>query len=111
MAGKALRQHEAVACCEAVAGAVWVYHAAAAFEDVAELHIACAVGAERSGGGFPYTAAQLLIAGGEALQRQIGGVAADGAAGLAGLGAGEVLGFDTNQFGHECSEKRSCLRR
>ena len=57
------------------------------------------MGAEGTGCGFPDAAAELALLGAEAFQRQVGGVAVQGAAGLARASMGEVLGFNTNQGG------------
>jgi len=99
MARKTFGQHKAVAHCKTVAGAVRVYDAAAAFEDVAKLHITSAVGAEGARCGFPYPAAELAVLGTKTFQGLVSRIAADGAAGLAGLGVAEVMGFDANQGG------------
>lgn len=99
VASKTFGQNKAVACTKTVGGAVGVNDSAAAFQDVAKLHIARAVRAERAGRGFPHTAAELAVLRTEALQRLVGGVAANGAAGLAVLGVREVLCLDANELG------------
>lgn len=96
---KAFGQNKTVTGLEAVAGAIRVYHAATAFKNVTKLHITRAMGAEGAGCGFPDAAAELALLGAEAFQRQVGGVAVQGAAGLARASMGEVLGFNTNQGG------------
>lgn len=99
MAGKTFGQNKAVTCTKKVGGAVQVNDSAAAFQDVAKLHIARAVRAEHAGRGFPHTAAELAVLRTEALQRLVGGVAANGAVGLAVLGVREVLGLNADELG------------
>ena len=99
VAGKAFGQNKAVARTKAVNGAVGVHYAAAAFDDVAKLDIARAVGAKSPSGGLPYPAGKLAAHGAEAFQRFVSGAAADRAAGFAGFGLRQVLGFDTNEGG------------
>lgn len=110
VACKTFGQDKAVTCTKAVWGAVRVDDAAATFQDVAKLHIASAVGTECACSGFPHTAAEHALLCLKAFQRLVGGVAVDGAAGLAGLGAREVLGFDANEFGC-CSHGDGAMKK
>lgn len=57
-------------------------------------------GAERACRSLPHAAAQLTVLRCKAFQRLIGGAAADGAAGLAGFGVGEITRFNTNELGN-----------
>lgn len=99
MASKAFGQHKAVPSSKAVAGAIGVYHAATAFHDVAKLDVSGAVRTECTCRGLPHTAAEIAVLCAEAFQGLVGGVAADGAAGLAWACVGKVLGFNANQGG------------
>ena len=63
---KAFGQNKAVTRTKTVNGAVGVHYAAAAFDDVAKLDIACTVGAKSACGGLPYPTGKLAAHGAEA---------------------------------------------
>ncbi len=102
VSGETFGKHKAIPFIETVDGAVRVNHAAAAFKDVAELHIAHAIGAESTSRSLPNSAGERAVKIAEAFQRFVGRVAMNGAAGLSSLGFAQVLSFNTNQIG-ECS--------
>lgn len=107
MAVKSFGQYKAVACSKTVNAAVRVNHAAAALQNVAELHISRAIGAKGTCRCFPDATAELSVLGAEAFQRQIGGVAVDRTTGFARPGVGQVLSFDANQMGHVLKKRSS----